>query len=288
MDPQAHLEDVEAWRSGRLNRLTGPDGWLAVVGLAWLREGPNTVGSDAASDVVLPPSAPARIGVIELEADRATFVPENGARVRHRHKTVTDRLELVDDHEGPPTRLFVESVSFFLIRREERLGVRIKDSDAPARSAFSGIDHYPVSVDWRLEARFEPYDPAGSVEVPTVLDTVETYGVPGALAFDIAGTTYRLDAFLEHGSTDLFVVFGDLTNRDETFGGGRYLYTKPADDRGIVVLDFNRAYNPPCVFTAHATCPLPLPKNRLPVRIEAGEMRYSSSSKPGAEAVGAG
>jgi uncharacterized protein len=280
MDPQTHLEDVEAWRSARIGRLTSPDGWLTVVGLAWLTEGPNTVGSDPSSAVVLPPSAPARVGVIDLAGGRATFQPEPGTRVRHRHKTVTDRIELVDDHDGPPTRLFVGSVSLFVIRREERLGVRIKDADAPARAAFGGIDHYPVSLRWRFEARFEPYEPPGSVAVPTVLDTVETYGVPGALAFDVDGATQRLDAFLEHGSTDLFVVFGDLTNRDETFGGGRYLYTKPADERGIVILDFNRAYNPPCVFTAHATCPLPLPKNRLPIRIEAGEMRYGSSSKP--------
>jgi uncharacterized protein len=287
MDPQTHLEEVEAWRSGRLARLIGPDGWLTVVGLAWLREGSNTVGSDADCEVVLPPTAPARVGVIDLAGDRATFEPEPGTRVRHRHRTVTERIELVDDHDGPPTRLFVGSVSFFVIRREGLLGVRMKDSNAPARAAFGGIQHYPVSLRWRFEARFEPYDPPGSVAVPTVLDSVETYGVPGALAFDVDGTTYRLDAFLEPGSTDLFIVFGDLTNRDETFGGGRYLYTKPADDHGIVVLDFNRAYNPPCVFTAHATCPLPLPNNRLPIRIEAGEMRYASP-KPGGGTAAAG
>ena len=102
----------------------------------------------------------------------------------------------------------------------------------------------------------------------------EAYRVPGALAFEIDGVTHRLDAFLEEGETDLFVVFGDLTNRTETFGGGRYLYTDPPDEHGIVVLDFNRAYNPPCVFTAHATCPLPLPQNRMSIQVEAGEKRY--------------
>jgi uncharacterized protein (DUF1684 family) len=280
VDAKEHADDVERWRAGRLARLTGPDGWLSVVGLVWLREGANTVGADPSCDVALPTSAPSRVGVIELAADRACFVPAPGVRVRHRHRTVADRIELVDDQAGPPTRLSVGPVAFFVIRRAEGLGVRIKDADAAARVAFTGIPHYPVDLRWRFDAQFEPYDPPGVVNVPTVLDSFETYAVPGALAFDVGGVTYRLDAFLEHGSTDLFLVFGDVTNRDQTFGGGRFLYTRPADDRGVVALDFNRAYNPPCVFTEHATCPVPLPQNRLPVRIEAGEMRYGAGAKP--------
>ena len=278
VDAREHLEDVERWRAHRLARLTGPEGWLTVVGLTWLHEGSNIVGSDPSSDVILPASAPGRVGTIELAGDLAMFVPEPGVRVRHRHRTVTEGIELVDDADGPPTRLAVGPVAFFLIRREEGLGVRVKDADAPARAAFSGIAHYPVDLRWRFEARFEPYDPPRTVEVPTVLDSFERYDVPGALAFDVDGSTYRLDAFLERGSTDLFVVFGDLTNRDETFGGGRFVYTPPPGAEGVVPLDFNRAYNPPCVFTPHATCALPLPQNRLPVRIEAGEMRYGTKS----------
>jgi uncharacterized protein (DUF1684 family) len=281
MDSKEHVDDVERWRADRLARLIGPDGWLSVVGLAWLREGPNTVGADPSCDVVLPVSAPGRVGVIDMMDGHARFTPAPGARVRRRHRMVTDRIELADDQDGPPTRLSVGPVAFYVIRREEGLGVRIKDADASARAAFAGIPHYPVDVRWRFDARFEPYDPPGVVLVPTVLDSFETYAVPGALVFDVDGATYRLDAFLEHGSTDLFIVFGDLTNRGETFGGGRYLYTKPADERGVVALDFNRAYNPPCVFTAHATCPIPPPQNRLPVRIEAGEMRYGAGAKPG-------
>jgi len=276
VDAQEHLRDVERWRAGRLAALTGPSGWLTVVGLTWLREGPNTVGADPASDVPLPASAPGRVGAIELSDGRARFVPEPGVRVQHRHRTVRDALELIDDAGGPPTRLTVGSVAFYLISREDGLGVRVKDAEAPARAAFEGIRHYPVDARWRLEARFEPYEPPRTVKVPTVLDSFETYDVPGAVAFDVDGETYRLDAFLEHGETDLFIVFGDLTNRDQTFGGGRFLYAPPADAAGRVILDFNRAYNPPCVFTPHATCALPLPQNRLPVRIEAGELRYGS------------
>jgi uncharacterized protein (DUF1684 family) len=169
--------------------------------------------------------------------------------------------------------LQIGSVRFHVLWREGRLALRVKDSNSPARQAFTEIERFPVDLRWRLEARFEPYEPERSVPVPTVLGYDEVYRVPGALAFDVDGGTHRLEAFLEQGSTDLFIVFGDRTNGTETYGGGRFVYTPPPRD-GAVVLDFNRAYNPPCVFTPHATCALPLPENRLSIRVEAGERRY--------------
>jgi uncharacterized protein (DUF1684 family) len=272
----SHAEEVERWRAARIGRLTGPEGWLTVVGLRWLEERANTVGAHPDSNVALPPErAPGRVGEIVLEAGRATFVPDPNVEVLVDGKPVTEPLELRDDLDGPPTVLELGSLRFHMIRRyEDRLGVRVRDLQSPARTGFRGIEHFPVDERWRLEARFEPYEPPRASRVPTVLDMEEVYATPGALAFAHGGETYRLDAFLEPGETDLFIVFADQTTGEETYGGGRYLYTKQADDRGIVVLDFNRAYNPPCVFTAHATCALPLPQNRLPFRVEAGERRY--------------
>jgi uncharacterized protein len=247
-----------------------------VVGLHWLAPGPNVVGSEPSAAVVLPADrAPARVGRIVLEDGRAMFRPEPGSGVTHQGEPVVEPLAMADDIHQPPTVLELGALRFHLIRRyEDRLAVRVRDLDSPARTGFRGIEHYPVDARWSFEARFERYDPPRTSRVPTVLDLEEVYATPGAVAFDHEGTTYRLDVFLEPGVADLFVVFGDLTNRDETYGGGRYLYTKQADHRGIVKLDFNRAYNPPCVFTAHATCSLPLPQNRLPIRVEAGEKRY--------------
>ena len=247
-----------------------------MVGLHWLDRGANPVGSDPGTAVLLPSDrAPARVGVIELVEDVARFLPQPGAAVAVNGRALTDAVTLSDDHDGSPTVLEVGSLRVHLIRRfGDRLGVRVRDLESAARRAFRGIDHYPVREQWRFDARFEPYDPPRISRVPTVLDLEEAYSTPGTLAFEHEGKIYRLDAFLEPGETDLFIVFADATTGTETYGGGRYLYTKPPDERGHVVLDFNRAYNPPCVFTAHATCALPLAHNRLPFRVEAGERRY--------------
>jgi hypothetical protein len=274
MDAKRHLEEVEAWRTDRIARLRSPGGWLTVVGLTWLHDGENTVGSADGSDVVIRSGdVPARLGAIQVEDGAATarFPPEASVT---RSGSPAISVPMRDDREGHPTVLQVGAVRFHVIWREGRLALRVKDANSPARAAFTEIRHYPVDLRWRLASRFEPYEPERYVPVPTMLGHEETYRIPGAVVFDVDGGTHRLDAFLEEeDATDLFLVFGDATNGAETYGGGRFLYTpRPVDGR--LVLDFNRAYNPPCVFTPHATCALPLPQNRLPIRIDAGERRY--------------
>ncbi|MGH2556537.1 MAG: DUF1684 domain-containing protein [Actinomycetota bacterium] len=269
-----HDEEILRWREHRVARLTGSDGWLSVVGLAWLEEGENTVGSDPASKVPLPSgNVPGRIGVIRVEGGAATasFLP--GSEVTHAGHPV-GTLRLNDDSAGEPTLLRLGSLSFHVIRRRDELAVRIRDEESPARKAFTGIDYYPIDPRWRVEARFEPYDPPRSVVVPTVLGSEEIYAMPGAMVFSHEGLSQRLEVFLEDGETDLFIVFGDLTNGSETYGGGRFLYARPPREDGIMVCDFNKAYNPPCVFTPFATCAVPLPQNKLPIRVEAGEKLY--------------
>jgi len=274
------VEDLEAeiarWRASRRDRVAGPEGWLTVVGLAWLVEGSNPVGSDPDDRVVLPPSAAGRFGSIEVRGSLAIL--RASEPFDHEGRTVTE-LPLVPDDPGPPTVVRLGTVSFFVIRRDERLAVRVRDAEAPARKGFGGLEYFPVDPRWRVAARFEPFDPPRTLRLPTVVDTTETYRVPGALAFQVAGRRHRLEAYLETGQTDLFVMFGDATNGGETFGGGRYLYAAPPGPDGIVTLDFNRAYNPPCVFTPHATCALPPQEHRLPFRVEAGERRYGAGAK---------
>jgi len=269
-----HDEEILRWREHRVERLAGPDGWLSVVGLAWLEEGDNAVGSDPTSRVALPAGkAPGRIGVIRVEREAAVASFQPGSGVTHAGRPVST-LRLEDDSTGKPTTLRLGSLSFHVIRRRAELAVRIKDEKSPARKAFTSIDYYPIDPRWRVEARFEPYDPPRSVAVPTALGSEETYVMPGAMVFSHEGLPHRLDVFLEEGETDLFVVFGDLTNGSETYGGGRFLYTRPPGDDGTVVVDLNKAYNPPCVFTPFATCALPLPQNKLPIQVEAGEKLY--------------
>jgi len=272
------LEEVREWREERLERLTRDDGWLTLAGLEWLEPGEGTVGSAPESDVVLPAKeppheVPGTLGVVRLGDDGATFAPAGGVTVtvdgeEHRGGEVP----LATDVEGEPTVVEHGPVIFYLIERQGRVGVRIKDREHPALRDFAGIEHYPLEAAFRVEAEYEPYDPPKSIAVPTVLGTPTEQPSPGAVVFRMAGRSHRIDA-LEGGDGTLFLVFGDATNGEETYGGGRFLYTEAPED-GRVVVDFNRAYNPPCAFTPYATCPLPPPQNRLPLAVRAGEKKY--------------
>lgn len=269
IDPEAHREEVERWRADRYAALRRDIGWLTLAGLDWLRPGTNRVGGDPSADVVVP-GAPAQVGVIELRDDVATATgawQHEGSRV--------DGLRLEDDRDGTPTLLELGDLRQCLIRRGDRRALRTWDLRGPARSAFAGIDHWPVDPGWRIEARLEP-TPGRRLEVPDVFSGTVHEGSPGDLVFEAGGGTHRLQALPGGDAGELWLIFGDATNGDETYAGGRYLYTGPPDGGGRVVIDFNRAYNPPCVFTPYATCWLPWPANRLPIRVEAGERRYAA------------
>jgi len=270
----AHRAEVERWRAQRMERLRRDDGWLTLVGLSWLAPGDNSFGSDPAGRVVFPEgTAPAHLGSFNLEGETVRLRVGPGAQVTHEGRPVTEMV-VQPDTAGSPTVLQHGSLRFHVIRRGDRFGVRVKDSQSPALRAFTGIDAFPIDPAWRVSARFEPYVPARKISVPNVLGDPTTETSPGALVFEVAGRTLRLEPVAEEGSEELFVIFGDGTNGHETYGGGRFLYAAQPDAQGRVVLDFNRAYNPPCVFTPYATCPLPPPQNKLAERIEAGEKSY--------------
>ncbi|MCP3957672.1 MAG: DUF1684 domain-containing protein [bacterium] len=268
-----HTREIEQWRKDRQARLSEPDGWFSLVGLTWLEEGDNSCGSDLGSDVRLPESAPATVGVlrkieggVEIEAKPGAGVSIDGKKER--------RAVLRTDSDGDPSIVELGSIQFYLIERGGRIGVRIKDSESPALLAFRGLDTFPVEPQWRTEARFVPYDPPKPIAVPTVLGTINEQPSPGAVEFRMAARTRRLDV-LPGGDGEYFIVFGDATNGKQTYGGGRFLYAAAADDQGRVVLDFNKAYNPPCAFTPYATCPLPPRQNRLALAVRAGEKKYA-------------
>ncbi|MCE7959584.1 MAG: DUF1684 domain-containing protein, partial [Acidobacteria bacterium ACB2] len=269
---EAYRAEVAAFRAKREAGLRSTSGWLTVVGLSWLSEGENAVGSSRQSAVSLPEGkAPATLGAIRLEKGAATFAAAPGVEVTSDGKPVSSAV-LVPDTAGKPTTLQHGPLSFFLIERGGRLGVRVKDREAEALKAFRGVETFPVDPAWRVVARFVPHEAPTKLAVPNVLGTTEQEDSPGYVLFEAAGRSFRLDALPE--GDGLFLVFGDETNGKETYGGGRFLYTgKPAAD-GTVVVDFNRATNPPCVFTPFATCPLPPAGNRLAVRLTAGEKTY--------------
>lgn len=273
--PAGYVAEVTKWQTDRQARLKKEDSWFTVVGLWWLEEGDNPFGSDREVPVRLPEGkAPPVAGTLTLAKGAVRISAKPGAGVTTDDgKPVTTADLKADADEGGPTMLKIGRVSFYVIKRGDRFAVRVKDPDSAARLNFEGLEYYPVDPSLRVEAKFVPYDPPKRIPIPNITGMTSEEASPGALVFEIAGTTYQLDPIVEEGSDELFVIFADATNGRETYGSGRFLYTKMPEN-GKVILDFNRAYNPPCAFTAFATCPLPPKQNKLPVAIRAGEKAY--------------
>ena len=277
-DESLYRKEIEKWQGERLATLTKEDGWLTLVGLFWLNEGENKFGSDPANPIRLPKDrGPLVAGTLWLENGRVRMTAHPAVEITAGGIPVTS-LTLKDDTEdGGPTVLKFGTLLMNIIKRGDRVGVRVKDTDSRTRREFKGLEYYPVSPKWRIEARFEPYQPPKIIPITNVLSMTDDETSPGALVFEVEGKTYRIDAIVEKGETDLFVIIADGTTGKETYGAGRYLYVSPPDSSGKVVIDFNQAYSPPCAFTNFATCPLPPRQNHLPFRIEAGEKKYAGT-----------
>jgi hypothetical protein len=235
-----------------------------VVELQWLEDGENRIGADreAEESVTIPSAA-----VVVVSGDSATLW--QGA----------EATPLQPDLDGERPFLTHGGLAYSLIRRGGRFGVRVRDREAPARFAPPQIPSFPIDPSWRIPARFEAYEPPRRSPIGSVAGTSDTEIFPGAVVFARGGAEHRLDVIAEKGETDYWIVFGDATNGRETYGGGRFVYAPPPIDGGTVV-DFNKAYNPPCVFTQYSTCPLPLPRNRLQFAVEAGEQNLDFTSAP--------
>lgn len=275
VDP-TYLTEIEDWHAKRIGRLKSPTGWLSLVGLHWLKEGENKFGSDSANQLVFPKKAPAFCGTFALQNGKVSIQVAKGVEIIHSDKPVT-QMELRSDADSNTTVLQMGSFRFFVIKRGHEYAIRLRDTENPLIASFTGIERYPVDAEWKVEAKFEPYDPPKIIPVPTIMGTIDSSKCPGALVFELEGETYRLEPVLEEGSDELFIIFGDKTNGKETYGGGRFLYSKKPDADNKVIIDFNKAYNPPCVFTEFATCPLPPPQNKLSIKITAGEKMWGKA-----------
>ncbi len=271
IDAAAYANEIEQYRTARLAELKSESGYLSLIGLFWLKEGENKFGSDPGNEIVLPKEkVSSGVGIFVLKNGVVRLEAPANSNITLADKLVTS-LELKSDADDKPTVLHLGSLSLQIIKRSDKLGVRVKDKDNPARSNFAGIESYPADQKWRLEARFEPYSPPKRMPIINVLDMESSEESPGAVAFEVEGTAYRLDAIKEKGEPKLFMIFADSTSGKETYPAGRYLYVDPPDADGRMVIDFNKAYSPPCAFTKFATCPLPPKQNRLPFAVAAGE-----------------
>lgn len=271
--PSSEVQEIEQYRKERLEHLQAPNGWLSLVGLEWLQPGRTSFGS-ARSNTILLPGGPAVAGVFELKDGVVTLDPKSGVTIDGKPAT---RTILQNDASPNPTIVQVGTTTLQIIERSGRIGVRMKDPNAPTRKNFKGLTFYPIADKYRVEATAIPYKPQRQLKIVNVLGMTEPMTAPAQLKFKLNGKTFTLDPVLEEGAEWWFVIFGDETNGKTTYGAGRYLYVKPPDANGKTFIDFNTAYNPPCSFTAYATCPLPPKQNKLAVKIEAGEKKYAGA-----------
>src|SRR6266403_5442249 len=279
--PDSWQRDLLAWREKRAANLQTPEGWLSLIGLEWLKEGDNSVGS-AADNKIQIAKAPAHLGIVRLEKGGAMrLLAASGGFPKELLVDAHPAQEqvLLSDDSPNRSKLSLGGLTIIVIHRDERYGLRIKDAQAPTRVGFHGLHWYAPNAAYRVRAKWIPYNPPKMIDIPTILGTVSKLPTPGVAEFTIDGKVSRLEPVLEDPeSKELFFIIRDTTSKTSTYGAGRFLYTEFPDhglsQPGEIWLDFNQLVNPPCAFTPYATCTLPPIQNRLSVAIPAGEQRY--------------
>ena len=276
-DPALVEKANQEWRDWRRGRITSDTGWLTLIGLHWLQPGDNALGSAEGSRLPLPAEkAPAKLGVLRLEGGKVTLLPEPGTALTANGQPVGGPLALATDADEEPTLLELGSLNFYVIVRGDRVGVRVRDRQAKLRTEFRGFDYFQFDPKARVEAKFTPNPPGTTVPVADVLGMTQPMPSPGKVTFALGGQEFTITALDDTGDGRLYLIVGDKTNGYETYGAGRFLYADAPKD-GVTIVDFNRAYNPPCAFTPWSTCQLPPRENKLPVRIEAGEKKFAQA-----------
>ena len=273
----AYLQDFAKWKSELVDDLK--QNWLPLAGLFWLKPGANTFGAAGDNAIVLP-SGPAHAGTFQLHGDDVSveLLPGVTAKIGDKNES---KAQLLADVTGTPTLIELGALRMHVIKRAARLGIRVKDLNSEAVRKYPGPVFFPLDMTYRVTATFVPSDGKKTVDVPNVLGDVTPTPISGEVHFKLNGQDLTLTALGGEPAKGLSFVINDLTSKTETYPGGRFLETDPVVD-GKVVLDFNRAYSPPCAVTPYATCPLAPKENRLPVPIPAGEKYVRLSHQPSA------
>ena len=275
-----------AWRTHREQRLSAPDGWLTLVGLEWLKPGANTIGSAPDNRIRLSAAAPAHLGVIEVSgSDIRLSAPAGGfAAGAQLDGAPAQAAKLADDEAQKPSVINTGTLTILLLHRGDRYALRIKDSQAATRLNFHGLHWYEPDARYRVEARWVPCVPVKKIKVPSIIGVTDEMAAPGEAEFTLDGKTFQLEPVLEEpDAKQLFFILRDTTSRTTSYGAARFLYTDFPDHDGVrgldqpghLTLDFNRLQNPPCAYTAYATCPLPPEQNRVAIALPVGEAKYS-------------
>jgi uncharacterized protein len=271
-DDTGYVNELKAWHQKRIESLKAESGWLNLAGLFWLEEGKNSFGTDPKNNVVFPAgkSLPL-LGSFTLKNGEVWVDIEPGAKVTVNNEPITSlKIFPVENY----TVLASGSLRWFVIKRGNKYGIRLRDLESPELQHFAGVKTYPIDQKWRVEAKLEPAAADKKIAITDVTGQTSLQTSPGTLVFTLDGKEYRLDAV--ESEEQLFILFADKTSGKETYGAGRFLYAERPNSKGITVLDFNKSINPPCAFTTFATCPLPPKQNRLSIAITAGEKNYGN------------
>jgi uncharacterized protein (DUF1684 family) len=269
----SYRTQLQKWRTEREDKLKAEDGWLTVAGLFWLKEGVNSFGTDRSLNIVLPEnSAPPKAGSLELRNDTVMLHVSSGVQVKVNDQPATDLTLKIDASNSKPDVITIGDLRMTVIKRGNRIGLRVRDMNSRARREFKGLDWFPVKGSFRVVANFTPFEKPKEITIVNVLGDQIKMTNPGILSFRLKGRTFELKPVVENDH-ELFIIFRDQTAGRSTYSAGRFLYADLPKD-GKVILDFNKAENPPCAFTKFATCPLPPRQNFLPITIEAGELNY--------------
>lgn len=262
---------LSEWKENRFAELKSPFGWTSVVGLYWMRNSTAYFGRKDNNDFILPSTAPTAFGKLVRSDSALYMMAYNSLRVHVNGESAPSKVQmLTDKDEGGPTVASWKSLQWYFIKREDKVYLRVKDSLSTYRENLKDIPYFPVGKQWIIQAKFTSAGSNDRVQYSNILDMQLDDPIAGHLDFEIDGRPYRLIA-LDNDDQSYFVIFSDQTTGKTTYGGGRYIYPQKADESGFTILDFNKAVNPPCVFTPFATCPLPPEKNHIPIAIEAGE-----------------
>lgn len=271
----AYEAEIESWRSERTSRLTSEAGWLSLIGLHFLKDGANTIGSADDNDIVLA-AGPEHLGTVHLgDYARAKIQinPGQGVLVDGEEMLSAD---LADGRKDKPTVVTAGTMSFYVIERGGKKALRVKDSASARRRDFVGIDYFPIDPSWRVEAQWVSFVQPKRVPIKNILGQESMAMVLGKVVFEREGHTFELLPLQDSLGAPLFLIIADETSGEETYGAARFVYAD-APKNGVVVIDFNQALNPPCAFTPFATCPLPPAENVLPIAVRAGEKDYQGS-----------
>jgi len=271
------------WRAQHAADLQKPDGWLSLIGLEWIEPGQTSVGAAPDNKIHLPAGSPAHLAILKLDNEVITILPPSegfpaglevdGAPAKEQTLRAEPNRDKLSSH------ITIGTLNLYPIRRADKVALRMKNANSPARVGFHGLQWFDSDPSFRVTAKWVPYEPQKTISLVTMIGTSYQQPVPGYAEFTLKGKTFRLEPVLEDPKVSkLFFILKDTTSTESTYPACRFLYTTWPDhglDRpGELVLDFNHLENPPCAYTAFATCPLPPPGNRLAIALPVGEKRY--------------